>query len=239
MSNPHEAGRARIVAALFDIDGTLVDSNDAHARAWLQALAESGFNVRFERMRTLMGMGGDKVVATLALGFDAKSERGRALLARRKEIFLADYLPTVEPFARAGELVAYIHARGVRCIVASSSSPEELEPLLDRCGARRYFDHAIEPDEAPHSKPDPEVVVAALRWARIDARQAIMIGDTRFDIEAAHRANVRTIALRAGGAPAADLVAADAVYDDPASLLEALQDASLGTLVPTSRSSLG
>jgi len=225
MSNPHEAGRARIVAALFDIDGTLVDSNDAHARAWLQALAESGFNVRFERMRTLMGMGGDKVVATLALGFDAKSERGRALLARRKEIFLADYLPTVEPFACAGELVAYIHARGVRCIVASSSSPEELEPLLDRCGARRYFDHAIEP--------------AALRWARIDARQAIMIGDTRFDIEAAHRANVRTIALRAGGAPAADLVAADAVYDDPASLLEALQDASLGTLVPTSRSSPG
>lgn len=180
-------------------------------------------------------MGGDKTVDALELGFQGTSERGRALLARRKALFLERFLATVEPFPRAGDLVAHLHARGLRCIVASSSSPEELDPLLALCGAQRYFDHAIEPEEAPESKPDPDVVLAALRWGRIPAGDAVLVGDTRYDIEAAHRAGVRTIALRAGGAPAGDLATADAVYHDPAALLAALRDASLGTLLTRAR----
>ncbi|GAC1498741.1 MAG: hypothetical protein NVS1B2_21960 [Vulcanimicrobiaceae bacterium] len=190
-----------------------------------------GFDLPFARVRPLIGMGGAPMLDTLVLGFGSASDRGKALLERRKSVFLERYLETIRPFAQAAELVAYLHARGVRCVVASAGSPEEREPLLALCGAARYFDHAIEPDEIAASKPEPDIIVAALRWGRLRARDAVMIGDTRFDIAAAHRAGVRAIALRAGGAPPADLVSADAAYDDPAALLHALHDASLGSLL--------
>ncbi|HYH69303.1 MAG TPA: HAD family hydrolase [Urbifossiella sp.] len=202
---------------LLDIDGTLVESNDAHAHAWVHALAESGHDVPFEKVRPLIGMGGDKLLPKVC-GLDAEAREGKRVSERRGEIFLADYLPHLRPTRGARELLDQLSARGLRLAVASSAKKGELEPLMKLCGADRVCESATSSDDAAASKPDPDILNAALQSLGLPAAQAVMIGDTPYDVEAAKRAGMRVIAFRCGGWDDAGLRGAVAVYDDPADL---------------------
>jgi len=221
-----------VETVLFDIDGTLVDSNAPHALAWIDALAEGGFDVPFAKVRPLIGMGSDKLMPALDLGLTPEDEPGTSIVANRKKIFLERYIRDVRPFPGAWELVAACRERGLQRIVASSSSPEELTPLLKIAGIENLFDHAMSPDEVEETKPDPDIIRAALAWARAEPGQTVMIGDTRYDAEAAERAGVRMVALRSGGSAEAELSGATAIYDDPAALVAALRASTFDDLLP-------
>ena len=201
---------------LLDIDGTLVESNDAHAHAWVEALAESGRAVAFETVRPLIGMGGDKLLPKVC-GLDAESGEGKRISDRRQAIFLGKYLPHLRPTRGAGELLGLLKGRGLRLAVASSAKKDELEPLLKICGADGVIEAATSSDDADRSKPDSDIVRAALGQLGLPPDEVVLIGDTPYDVEAARKAEVRVIALRCGGWGDADLKA-DAVYDDPADL---------------------
>ena len=120
---------ARVRGVIFDIDGTLVDSNDAHAHAWVEAMAEQGYNVPFERVRPLIGMAGDKVLPE-TLNIDKNSEQGQRISRRRKEIYFTRYLPKVQPFPQARQLLEMMHAKGLKLVIATSAEPDELNGLL-------------------------------------------------------------------------------------------------------------
>src|SRR6476620_2373821 len=129
----------QLEGVLLDVDGTLIESNDAHARAWLKALAESGIEVPFERVRRLIGKGGDKLLPEVS-GIDAESARGKAIVKRRSAIFLRAYLPYLRPFPGVKQLLARMKFQGLRLAVASSSKQEELGKLLHACGADEFVE---------------------------------------------------------------------------------------------------
>ncbi len=214
-----------IRGVLLDIDGTLVESNDAHARAWAKALAESGREVAFEAVRPLIGMGGDKLLPKVC-GLDAASRDGKRVSARRQDIFLTEYLPHLRPGRGAEEQLDFLAARGYKMAVASSAKKDELGPLLKVCGADRVIEAATSSDDAEESKPDPDILHAALKEIGLPATDVVMLGDAPYDVEAARRAGVKVIALRCGGWADADLTA-DAIYDDPADLARNLDQSLL------------
>ena len=211
---------------LFDIDGTLVDSNDAHAQAWLRAFSEAGVRVEFESVRCAIGMGGDKLMPAVA-GIEEESPTGQRISKRRQEIFKTDYLPRLEPFREAGTLVRACESLGLKAVAASSAKRDELEALLKIADAASLLGDSTSADDAEESKPDPDIVHAALKKAGVEASGAVMIGDTPYDIEAATRAGVRVIAFRCGGWNDASLQGALAIYDGPWDLLARLADSPL------------
>jgi len=207
-------------AVIFDVDGTLVDSNDAHARAWIDAFAESGRRVEFARVRPLIGMGSDKLLHAVA-GIDNESEEGRRLARRRREIFERHYVSTIKPTPGAAELIAALRDERMTVVVASSAERDELHDLLRIAGVSKLIEDTTTSDDASRSKPDPDIVRAALARTGCRAQEAVMIGDTPYDIEAAGRSGIGTIALRCGGWWRDDaLRKAIAIYDDPSELLE-------------------
>lgn len=214
-------------AVLLDVDGTLVDSNDAHARAWVDAFAEFGRAIAFERIRPLIGKGGDKLMPEVS-GLDPESAEGKRIDARRSAIFQERYLPKLEPLPRARELLERFRADGLTLVVATSAKNEELEPLLEICGASRLVTARTSSDDAENSKPDADIVTAALARAKVPASDALMLGDTPYDIEAAARAGVDTVAVRSGGWDDAALVRALAIYDDASALLAHYEESPFG-----------
>ena len=205
-------------AVLLDIDGTLVDSNDAHAQSWVDALAQFGHPVAFERVRCLIGMGGDKLLVKVA-GIDKQSELGQRIDERKSELFARDHLPRIAGFPRARELLERLRDAGLELVVATSAKPEEVDALLDCCDARELLPERASSEDAEQSKPAPDIVHAALERAGVPAEAALMLGDTPYDIEAAARAGVRCIAVRSGGWGDRELGGAIAIYDDVADLL--------------------
>ena len=210
-------------AVLFDVDGTLIDSNDQHARAWVAALAENGHDVPFERVRPLIGMGGDKVLPALVPGLEEDSPEGKAIGEARKGLFKERELTTIPPTRGARDLLEAVRARGARVVIATSAEKSELDGLLARGDLGPLVDVAATGDDAEDSKPDPDIISAALKKAGVGAADAVMVGDTQYDVEAAHRAGVACVALLCGGNDPATLRAADAVYADPAALATALE----------------
>lgn len=206
---------------LLDIDGTLLDSNDAHAMAWVDALEEHGLKVPFEKIRPLIGKGGDKLLAEVAK-IDDESKEGQAIAKRRRAIFASRYLPTLVPFAGARALLERIRELGLRCVVATSASGEEVDSLLLKADVKDLIDEQATSSDASESKPDPDILHAAMSRAHLAARELVMIGDTPYDIEAARKAGVRTIAFRSGGWKDEDLQGAVEIYDGPAHLLAEL-----------------
>jgi HAD superfamily hydrolase (TIGR01509 family) len=214
-----DQSRSAYRTVIFDIDGTLVDSNNAHALAWVKALREHGFLVGFAQVRWLIGMGGDKLLPTLT-DLDSESEDARAINERRRTIFMHEYLPALRPTHGAQALVQRLHKEGLTLVVATSAEREEVNGLLDVAGMTDLFDRVASSDDARRSKPDPDIVHAALRQSGSQARDAIMIGDTPYDVKAATQAGVGLIALRSGGWWVDEKFAgAMAIYDSPADLL--------------------
>lgn len=230
---------------ILDVDGTLLDSNDAHARAWSHALEEFGRKVSVADVRPLIGMGGDKVLPKLA-GVSADSDLGKQITERRGEIFRTRSMPYLQPFSGARALLLQLRARGQRLVVASSAEQADLDGLLLRADVADLIDATASSGDAAQSKPDPDIVDAAIRKSGLARESLVMIGDTPFDVEAGTRAGIPVIALRCGGWSTEALDGALRVYDDPAALLTALNHSDLadcfpgaGASTPTQPSALG
>lgn len=210
---------ARPGAALLDIDGTLIDSNDAHAQAWVEAGREFDITIPFEKVRPLIGMGGDRVTPKVT-GHDRESPEGERIVERRGEIFRERFLPTLRPTRGARALLEKMKAEGLRLVVATSASERDMNPLLEQAGIRDLIGERTSSDDADRSKPAPDIVQAALQELGVDAAAAVMLGDTPYDIAACRRAGVRCVVLRCGGGwTDAELQGAVAIYADPADLL--------------------
>lgn len=213
---------------ILDIDGTLVLSNDAHARAWAQALGEYDYDVAFERVRPLIGMESGRLLAKLAPGLDARQGDGQAITERRKEIFLSRYADAIRPAPGARALVAEMRAAGLKLMVASSATRDELQRLLDVARVAELAQEATTTDDVRGAGSASDAVEAALRRLALPAQDVLMLGDTPYDIELARRSGVGTIALRCGGTPAERLRGALALYDDPADLHARYAESPLG-----------
>lgn len=203
---------------ILDIDGTLVDSNDAHAQAWAEAFSAHGFQTSFEQVRPLVGMGSDKLLPA-AVGLDRNSAQGTQISEERKHIFAERYLPRLRAFPGTRELLARMRERGLRLVVASSAEREELQALLLLAGAEDLIEAQTSSSDAESSKPAPDIVQVALEKLGTTDAEVVMLGDTPYDVEAATRAGIAIIALRCGGWDDDALKEAIAIYDGPADLL--------------------
>jgi HAD superfamily hydrolase (TIGR01509 family) len=219
----------RSPAIILDVDGTLVDSNDAHARAWIDAFHEEGIEVPEATVRRAIGMGGDKLVPHVA-GISEDSPIGQRVSERRAEIFRTRYLPHVRPFPRVRELLQRLTDDGFTIVVASSAKKDELRCLLDVAGVADLVKARTSSDDAEESKPDPDIVEAALRGSGAPPEAAIMLGDTPYDVTAAQRAGIRTVGVECGGWNRDDLRGAIAVYRSPADLLQAYEESVFAEL---------
>lgn len=216
---------------ILDVDGTLMDSNEAHAEAWSRALLESGYPFPLAAVRKLIGMGGDKLLPTLG-GIDEKSELGRRISGRRTELFMRDYVDSLKPLPGARAFLQRLRDEGFRYVVGTSAKREEFEAIVRAGGLDDLLLSAtpnpspakpaapVTQEEAGASKPDPDIIEAALRELGVPPESALMVGDTPYDIHAAKMARVKTIAFRCGGWDESGLRGAIAVYRDPAELLE-------------------
>jgi len=203
---------------IFDIDGTLVDSNAAHARSWVDTLHEAGYEVPFDVVWPMIGMGGDKLLPS-ATGIEIDSELGEQLSKRRWEIFQRDYLPRLKPTAGARDLVSRMRDDGLELIVATSAAGNEVEVLLRAAKCDDLFELKTSSSDASDSKPDPDIVKAAVAKSRMKPENLIMLGDTPYDVQASIGANVKLVGLLCGGWSMLELSGATAIYDDPADLL--------------------
>jgi len=203
---------------ILDIDGTLLLSNDAHARAFVEAGHSLGVHADYVLVRRLIGKGGDKLIPE-AFGFDAESELGKKLDEAKGQIFRA-YVGTLRPAPGARELLVKLRSNGIKLVVASSAGKDDIKLLLEQAGVRDLIEEATSSDDAESSKPDPDIIQAALRKAGEDPRETIMIGDTPYDVEASLGAGVRIITVRCGGFwTDDDLRGSLFIFDDPADIL--------------------
>jgi HAD superfamily hydrolase (TIGR01509 family) len=211
--------RLQLETAIFDVDGTLIESNRAHAETWADALREYGMDVGADAIRPLIGIGGDKLLPKVA-NIEAESRLGNAIAQRKKALF-AERLPTLKPTRGARSLVEHLRASHIELAVATSADEEEMSALLKAAGVGDLFPIRSSKDDAAQSKPDPDIVHAAMRRSRAAPATTMMIGDTPYDVEAARRAGIRIIALQCGGYWSdSDLQRATAILADPAELLE-------------------
>ena len=205
---------------ILDVDGTLVDSNDAHARSWVDAFAEHGITVAYTDVRRSIGMGGDKLMPAVS-GLAEESPQGRRIAERRAGIFKTIWLPRLRGFPATRDLLQRFLRDGFVLAVASSAKEAELQPLLEAAEVSDLITKRTSSDDASNSKPDPDIVEAALVQTGCAAERAVMVGDTPYDVEAARRAGVHVVAFECGGWTARDLqvAGADEVYADAADLL--------------------
>ena len=209
MTNPNK----RIRAVLFDIDGTLVDSNDLHADAWVEAFKRFGHEVAFDDVRRQIGKGGDNLIPdTLP---DVSPDEQEKLEQFRSELFKDAYLERARPFPGVCELFRKLDADGVRIVFASSAKENEVAHHKAAIGCGELVASETSADEVEHSKPEPDIFAAALKAAGVGKDAALIVGDTPYDVEAGRKLGVPVIAVRAGGFSDASLreAGAAAIYD--------------------------
>ncbi len=210
-------------AVIFDVDGTLVDTNDLHTDSWVEAFRRFGHEVPREAVRRQMGKGGDQLMPSV-LPRDVFERQGKEIERYRGDLFLREYLPRARALPEVPALLRRVRAAGQRVVLASSSSAAEVDRYKEIAGIADLIDDATTKDDAEHSKPSPDIFRAALaRIAPIPAEEAVVVGDSPFDAEAAAAAGAGE-GLRAvvcGGFPEDELWAAGfvALYRDPADLL--------------------
>lgn len=205
-----------IQAILFDIDGTLVDSNDFHVLAWDEAMRGSGHEIDRQELHDHIGMGGDNYVPALVPG--ASKEEAERLGEVHGRIYKA-YLPQVRPFPGARDLLQRCKDEGLKVALASSASGEELDFYLRLLECDSIIDAHTSADDVRASKPSPDIFEAARGKLGAPAADTLVVGDTPFDIAAARGAGIRTVAVRSGGFTDEALKDASAIYDDVATLL--------------------
>jgi HAD superfamily hydrolase (TIGR01549 family) len=194
-------------AAILDVDGTLVDANYQHALCWYRAFREQGVVLPIWRLHRHVGMGGDKFVPAVA-GDEAEERIGDAVRDRWEELF-DELIDEVAALDGAHELMRDLKGRGHPVVLASSSIEKHLEHYLDLMDAREVADGWTTKDDVEQTKPEPDLVEAAL--AKAGTRDAVMVGDTPWDIEAARRAGIDTVCVITGGFSEQELRDAGAV----------------------------
>jgi len=215
-----------VEAALLDVDGTLVDTNYQHAVAWYRAFRRHGIVLPIWRIHRAVGMGGDQLVPAL-VGEQADAERGDEIREARDSLY-QELIGEVEPLHGSRELISDLKVRGANVVLASSSPKDELDHYLELLDARYLADAWTTKDDVESTKPEPDIVRAALDKAGTE--NAVMVGDTRWDIEAAARAGVETICVLTGGWSEQELreAGAVAVFESVDELREQLDDTPLG-----------
>jgi HAD superfamily hydrolase (TIGR01509 family) len=207
----------RVPTAIVDLDGTLVDTNYQHTLAWYRAFRRFGIVVPLWRIHRHIGMGGDQIVMALC-GESPERERGDQIRAAEKDLY-AELIGEVEPLSGSRDLLVELRDRGHAVVLASSAKAEEVEHYLNLLDARELVEGWTTSADVERTKPHPDLVAAGIEKA--GAQAAVMIGDSTWDIEAARRAGIETIAVLTGGYSAAELreAGAVAVFDS----LEALR----------------
>lgn len=206
-------------AAIVDLDGTIVNSVDAHARAWVAAFRESGYDVSIDQVRSLLGMPGDQMLAYL-LGVPATSDVARRILSTRAEIFRNRFLAKVTPFVGARTLLERMKRQELRITVVTDNDEREAAALLAAGRVADLIDEVVTPEDVQRYGPEGgDLVETAMRYAGSPRDGVILLGDTPFDVEAGRRAGATVVAFRCGGWGDAALVGASAIYDDPRDLL--------------------
>jgi HAD superfamily hydrolase (TIGR01549 family) len=213
-------------AAILDVDGTLVDTNYQHAIAWYRAFRDNGIVLPVWRIHRHIGMGGDQLVAALA-GDEADREKGDDIRDAEKEHY-TPLIDEVEPLDGARDLIEELKQRGHAVVLASSAKEEEVDHYLDLLDARELADDWTTSSDVESTKPEPDLVQAAVEKA--GGGEAVMVGDSTFDCEAAKRAELETVAVMTGGFSEQELrdAGAVAVYESITALREALDDTPLG-----------
>ena len=204
---------------ILDVDGTLVLSNDAHAQAWVEAFADYGYEIKFEKVRPLIGMGGDQVVPRMVAELDSEEGVGKQISDRRKELILNKFSSELVSANGSRELVQKMQDAGLHLIIASSATSQEMDVLLKIARVEDLIPEHTTSSDAENSKPAPDIVEVALQKANLEPDKTVMLGDTPYDIESAGKAGVKVIAFRCGGFSDEQLSGAIAIYDDPADLL--------------------
>jgi HAD superfamily hydrolase (TIGR01509 family) len=213
-------------AAILDIDGTLVDTNYHHAVAWFRAFRQFGHVVPTWQIHRHIGMGGDKLVASL-LSDEVEEREGEEIRAAEKALYMV-FIAEVEPLRGARALIQELHDRGRKVVLASSAKADEVDHYLDLLDARTLADGWTTSDDVEQTKPSPDLVLAALE--KLDGAPGVMIGDSTWDCEAAERAGIPSIAVLTGGFSSEELKAAGAaqVFESIDHLRTSLDETVLG-----------
>jgi HAD superfamily hydrolase (TIGR01549 family) len=212
--------------AILDIDGTLVDTNYHHAIAWFRAFRGNGILLPVWRIHRHIGMGGDQLVAALA-GEAVEEEKGDAIREAETELYM-NLIGEVEPTEGARELIEELKRRGHTVVLASSAKQDEVDHYIELLDAGKLADAWTTSDDVEATKPEPDLVVAALQKAG-ESDAAVMVGDTPWDAKAAARAGIETVAVLTGGFSESELrdAGAVAVYESVAELCRGLDDTPL------------
>ncbi|MDZ8028295.1 MAG: HAD family hydrolase [Nostoc sp. DedQUE11] len=213
---------------ILDIDGTLVISNDVHANSWVEAFAAYDLEVPFEKVRPLMGMGGDQLIPKVVPELDGEDGTGKAIAKLRKQLLFDKYIPQITAANGSRNLILKMQKAGLHLVVASSASSEELEIMLKIAQVDDLLSEVTTSDDAEASKPAPDIVQAALEKGKMTPDKVVMLGDSPYDIESAGKAGVGVIAVRCGGFSDEQLSGSVAIYDHPEDLLQHYDSSFLG-----------
>lgn len=217
-----------VSAVLFDVDGTLADTNYLHAVTWWEAFAMAGHTVAMSEIHRAIGMGGDQLLDHL-LPRD-RDRDGDARMQTVHDGLFSAYWSRLRPCPGAADLLRACQQRGLRVVLATSAGPQELTAMRVALGADDAVDEVTSAADVEHSKPAPDIVEVALSKAGVDAARAVFVGDTVWDVRACKRAGVACLAVLSGGFGRDELMAegAAAVFDNPADLLRQIADTPLG-----------
>ena len=218
-----------IKAVIFDIDGTLVNSVDLHAQAWKEAFKHFGKDIPYQQIRHQIGKGGDQLMPVFFTREELE-ELGEKMEKFRGELFRSDFLPRVRPFPKVRELFLRVQADDKQIGLASSAKDEELKSYKELAHIEDLVEEETSSDDAEKSKPHPDIFAVALDRLAVDGPEAVAVGDTPYDAEAAGKVGIRTIGMLCGGFAESELLSAGCIeiYEDPADLLERYEESVLG-----------
>jgi HAD superfamily hydrolase (TIGR01509 family) len=211
--------------AILDVDGTLVETNYHHAIAWYRAFTQNGVELPVWKIHRAIGMGGDQLVAALA-GDDVEKEKGEEIRTAEKALYMA-MIHEVRPLPGARKLMETLKERGHKVVLASSAKQDEIEHYIELLDAKELADDWMSSADVEQTKPNPDLVQTTLD--KVGGGDAVMIGDSVWDVEAAKRAGIPTIAVRTGGFGHDELVEAGAanVFESIDQLLDSLKETPL------------
>jgi HAD superfamily hydrolase (TIGR01509 family) len=219
-----------VEAVIFDVDGTLIDSVDLHAKAWQEAFQHFGKVIPFAQVREQIGKGADQLLPVFFTS-EQLERFGKDLEEFRQGLYKRKYMRSVKAFPRVRELMLRIRSEGLKILLASSAKEEELEFYQHLINCEDLIEEQATADDANRSKPHPDIFAGALKRGRISAEKAIAVGDTPYDAEAAGKIHLSTIGMLCGGFPEEKLRTAGCIeiFRDPADLLERYDRSALAS----------